>query len=109
MKKLICLIIIDIIIISTLTAQNLETSNSIKSGFFKNSIYVENLVILPSINYDRFIPLDNKIGIVLKVGLSFYSEPFLVSEEFHKILTHSGVVNSCFLRLTKYHSLKPET
>jgi hypothetical protein len=83
MKRVICSLLISIIVICTLVAQKVENPNSIKPSFPKNSIYAENLVILPSINYDRIIPLvDNILGIVLKagLGLGFYSSPFLVAE-----------------------------
>jgi len=46
----------------------------------KNAVYVENLVNLPSVNYDRILPLSNRTGIILKVGLSYYSKLFITSE-----------------------------
>ena len=54
----------------------LETNKSMN----KNSIYVENLVIFPSINYDRFLSLSSHAGIILKVGLSYYAAPFFIAE-----------------------------
>jgi len=60
-----------------------ESHSQDKGSMFsrnKNSIYVENLVILPSINYDRILPISDKAGIVLKVGLSKYAKVFVTTE-----------------------------
>ena len=46
----------------------------------KNSVYVENIVFLVSVNYDRIIPVSSKMGIALKVGLYFYGGAFLTTE-----------------------------
>jgi hypothetical protein len=46
----------------------------------RNSVYIENLVILPSINYDRVFPISKKTGVLIKVGLSTYADRFFTSE-----------------------------
>jgi hypothetical protein len=80
MKKLSNSLFFIFFIMCTLSAQDEEKSNSIKSALKRNSIYIENLVILPSINYDRILPLNYKSGIILKAGLSYYDRPFLITE-----------------------------
>lgn len=45
-----------------------------------NSIYFENQVILPGINYDRIFPISKKAGIVIKAGLFFYGGTYLIME-----------------------------
>lgn len=80
MKRLAISLFLGFFIICTLISQDADTPSSMKSVLKKNSIYIENMVILPSINYDRIIPLSNKTGIALKAGLSYYSEVFLITE-----------------------------
>ena len=38
----------------------------------KNSIYVQNFIVIPTVNYDRMIPLGNKFGFIPKIGLSYF-------------------------------------
>ena len=54
MKKLSISVLLIIFIICTISAQNEDTPDSMKPALRKNSIYIETLVILPALNYDRF-------------------------------------------------------
>ncbi len=45
----------------------------------RNSFYVENLVILFSVNYDRLIPLGRKTAIDIRGGLSYYANVFFIA------------------------------
>lgn len=57
-----------------------KTQTSTSNNIRKNSFGVENMLILPAINYDRIVSINDKTGIVLKVGLSFDGELFVIAE-----------------------------
>ena len=46
----------------------------------KNSFYIENQIFIPSINYDRIIPVSDKIGIAVKAGFFYFDEIILIEE-----------------------------
>ena len=79
MKKLSFLILF-VIFFFISGAQNEVATNSIKPALRKNSFYVETLVILPVLSYDRFLPISEKTGLVLKVGVSSYLDIFFITE-----------------------------
>ena len=63
-----------------MSAQDIDKQTTLKSSLRKNSFYIENLVNSPTINYDRIFPLNNSMGLVLKVGLFSYSGIYLTTE-----------------------------
>lgn len=50
-----------------------EYSDEKKYDFPKrNSIYVQNFIIFPTLSYDRVIPIKNNFGVIPKVGFGYY-------------------------------------
>lgn len=80
MKKTLLFLFIVFIIHSTMSAQDIDKQTTLKSSLRKNSFYIENIVIFPTINYDRIFPLNNSMGLVLKVGIFYYAGIYLETE-----------------------------
>ncbi len=62
-----------------------------------NSIYLQNFIIIPTLNYDRVIPLNEDVGIIPKIGIgvAFTSMPvfdvsFYVKNGKHSIEVGAG-------------------
>lgn len=50
-----------------------ESSLEKKSNFpRKNSAYVQNFIILPTLNYERIIPFNEHSGLIPKIGFGYY-------------------------------------
>ena len=69
MKKYLVLIVLLSLLPKVYSQEDSITMKDIK----RNSIYVENLVIFPSIHYDRILPVSKRAGVVLKVGAFHYA------------------------------------
>lgn len=40
----------------------------------RNSLYCQNFIIFPTINFDRVIPINRKSGFIPKVGIGYYDD-----------------------------------
>ncbi len=65
MKKTFLFIVV--LLLSTAYTQDVQKPEPEKL----NSIYVQNFIIIPILNYDRMIPLTEDAGIFLKAGILF--------------------------------------
>ncbi|MCG2590562.1 hypothetical protein [Rhodohalobacter sulfatireducens] len=70
MKKCI-LIILFLFTSSALLALNV---NDQKEDAYprKNSFYTQNFIIFPTANFDRILPVNDKVGFISKIGFGFY-------------------------------------
>lgn len=46
----------------------------------RNSVYLQNFIIFPTLNYDRVIPINDHFGLIPKVGFGYYDEIMLIFE-----------------------------
>ena len=57
--------------VNTLFAQ--KSSQEKKYDFpRRNSVYFQNFIFIPSLNYDRVIPISDHFGLIPKVGFGYY-------------------------------------
>ena len=60
----------------------------------RNSVYVQNFIIVPTINYDRIIPISDNFGLIPKVGFGYYDEivPIFETSFFFGSNKHFGEI-----------------
>ena len=71
--KIYLLLIFFVLLVTSSFAQ--ETSKQKKYDFpRRNSVYLQNFIIFPTLNYDRVIPINNHFGLIPKIGFGYYDE-----------------------------------
>lgn len=72
MKRLIVLMLLGFAVVPTMAQDPPDTK---KFDFpRRNSVYYQNFVIFPTVNYDVLLPAGPKFGFIPKIGFGFYGE-----------------------------------
>jgi hypothetical protein len=78
-------ILLTFIVLFTSASFAQESSPQRKYDFpLRNSVYLQNFIIFPTLNFDRVIPINDHFGLIPKVGFGYYDaiEPIFEASFF---------------------------